>query len=145
MCYICGFSDDEDDEDYEPPHESSSPIDADNYIQDFQLLRAAIENNLECSCCREKWSKRTTRGRKPKFFHTLEVTISMHRFATEVDIQCAVCDFKVDANPMDKKSDHVGKSCWCSRGNKGFPDGQTWTDTYKRYSMTSAGIRDQSC
>jgi hypothetical protein len=57
-----------------------------------------------------------SRGHKCISFHMLKVTTSMHGFVTEVALECSICDFKVEANPTDKKVDYDGKNCFLKYG-----------------------------
>jgi ferredoxin-like protein FixX len=115
--------DEEEDKEYEPPIATEACLDANNYIQDFTAIKIAIENNLECLCCRmedalEMVNKLTSKGRKKmvKSFCMLQLDISRHGFATDVNIKCTVCEFSVEANLTDIKDDYEGKSSFLKYG-----------------------------
>ena len=111
---------DDKDEDYLPSMDSTA-IECDNYIQAFHALKSALQH-LECPSCGAAYSaprnSNIGRKKKPKSFFTLQLSVSRDGFASKVQIQCAVCDFAVDANPTDKKENYEGKSHFLKYGIK---------------------------
>jgi hypothetical protein len=80
-----------------------------------QAQKRAVEDNLECPKCRNnKCSK--SQQHKQKSCYTLEVSIHTHGFAKKVLINCSVCNFRLEVNPIDVKQDHQEKSSFLKYG-----------------------------